>query len=513
MPCRGFGHWVVNVLVVAVAFTVGPTAMAQDYDSDDDVDLADFVVVQACFNGPNRAPVVGACADADADGDNDVDLWDFAAFQTCFNGPNRPPACQSPFIVNGCLHIHGTAAGESPALRLQPGAPTILQIDVGNDGSVDFSSDRGQFNCIVVDGGGGDDVVWIDETNGVFTDTEMTTISGRGGNDALFGGSGGERFNAGPGNDSAYMGPGNDRFIWNPGDGTDFIEGSDGIDTVEVNGEDSAEDFTVTANGPRVRFDRINPAVVFLDIGTTESLVLNANGGNDTLACTGNLAALIQITADGGPGDDTLLGSNGADVLIGGDDNDFIDGNQGSDVALLGAGDDVFQWDPGDGNDTVEGQAGDDRLIFNGSNIGEIPDLSANGARLRFTRNVGNVVLDVDGVEQVDVHALGGADTATVNGLAGTAVMQVNIDLTGILGSGTGDAQADAITVNGTAAPDTIGITANGGALDVTGLAASVQITHSEAANDSLIINGLGGVDTITQGPGVMALVMLTINQ
>jgi hypothetical protein len=30
----------------------------------------------------------------DFDADGDVDLEDFAIFQACFNGPNRPPACQ-----------------------------------------------------------------------------------------------------------------------------------------------------------------------------------------------------------------------------------------------------------------------------------------------------------------------------------------------------------------------------------------------------------------------------------
>src|SRR5262245_17767137 len=91
---------------------------------------------------------------------------------------------------------------------------------------------------------------------------------------------------------------------------------------------------------------------------TTENLVLNMNGGDDSFSATGNLAALINVTVDGGAGNDTILGSNGADTLLGGDGNDFIDGNQGNDRAELGAGDDVFQWDPGDGSDTVEGQGG-----------------------------------------------------------------------------------------------------------------------------------------------------------
>src|SRR5262249_51981292 len=126
----------------------------------------------------------------------------------------------------------------------------------------------------------------------------------------------------------------------------DKIDGDDGIDTAEVNGGNGAEVFTVTANGARVRFDRVSPAPFTLDIGTTENLVVNMNGGDDTFSATGNLAALISGTGDGGAGNDTILGGNGADHLLGGDGDDFIDGNQGNDTAFLGAGNDVFQWDP-----------------------------------------------------------------------------------------------------------------------------------------------------------------------
>jgi hypothetical protein len=40
------------------------------------------------------------------------------------------------------------------------------------------------------------------------------------------------------------------------------------------------------------------------DIGTSEKLAVNANGGGDSFAATGNLAALIAITVDGGAGSD-----------------------------------------------------------------------------------------------------------------------------------------------------------------------------------------------------------------
>ena len=113
-------------------------------------------------------------------------------------------------------------------------------------------------------------------------------------------------------------------------------------------------------------------------------------------------------------------------MLLGGDGDDFIDGNRGNDTILLGAGNDTFQWDPGDGSDVVEGQAGTDTMVFNGANIAENISLSANGQRLLFTRDIANIVMDVDGVEQVNFNALGGADHVVVNNLTGTAVTQVN---------------------------------------------------------------------------------------
>ncbi len=490
-----------------------PAIIPGDYDRDGDVDPADFGYLAACLTGPDLAAGPACQAgEFDYDFDTDLDLADSAAFQRCFSGENQPasPDCAShqAYLQDGCLHVIGTAASSVLALRLLPGWPTILQIDVENDGTVDFSFDRGQFTCIVINAGSGHDTVWIDEQYGAFTDTEATTIYGGTGNDTLLGGSGPETYYGGPGNDDVFVGAGDDHFIWEPGDDTDFIEDVGGFDTVEVRGDDGAEECTVTANGTRVRFDRLSPAPFFLDLGGCESLVLKANGGDDTLSCTGNLAALIQIAVDGGGGHDVLLGSNGADLLIGGDDNDFIDGNQGNDVALLGAGDDIFQWDPGDGSDTVEGQAGTDALRFNGSGANETITLSANGSRLRLTRDVGNIVMDLDDVEQVNVNALGGTDTINANDLSGTDAALVNIDLATF--GNVGDAQADAVNIVGTPAADVFNISADAGFV-VVGLAAEVRVKGYEAS-DQVVVNGVGGDVVNVNGSAGPDTITLTAN-
>ena len=183
---------------------------------------------------------------------------------------------------------------------------------------------------------------------------------------------------------------------------------------------------------------------------------LNANGGDDVITAGNGLATLIQLTIDGGAGNDTITGGDGNDTLLGGDGNDLVTGGRGNDTALLGAGDDTFVWNPGDGSDTVEGQAGIDTLLFNGANVSENIDISANGGRARFTRDVANITMDLNGVERIHFNALGGADNITVNDLSRHRRQAGRHRPGGDAGSGIGDGAADTVTVNGTTATITI---------------------------------------------------------
>ena len=290
--------------------------------------------------------------------------------------PPRASKFKRPKLKQGVLTIRGTKVSDKIALRLQAGQPDVLQIDVGDDGSPEFSFPRGAITKIVVNVRAGNDAVRIDEGNGAFTDTIPTTI-------------------------------------------------------------------------------------------------------------------------DGGDGNDTIAGGKGVETLLGGNGNDTIDGNGGNDLALLGAGDDTFVWDPGDGSDTIEGQDGTDTMVFNGANVAEQVQLSANGSRLKFFRTQGNITMDTAGVERVDFNALGGADLVTVNDLSGTDVSSVNVDLAGTLGGATGDSQADRVVVNATNGEDAINVNGDAGGVKVSGLAATVKILHSEAANDRLEINTLAGRDSV----------------
>jgi Ca2+-binding RTX toxin-like protein len=410
-------------------------------------------------------------------------------------------------LVNvGAVPVQGglsTVANTALIQAFGLGGNDNLRLDESN-GALPASHLFGGFGHDTVTGGSGGDLLFGQSDNDV--------ILGKGGFDALFGGSGNDTLTGGDADDQMFGESGDDRMIWNPGDDSDLMEGGAGIDTAEVNGGSGAEVFSVTANGARVRFDRLDPAPFAIDIGTSENLVLNANGGNDFFSATGNLAALIKLTVDGGAGNDTILGSNGVDVLLGGDGDDFIDGQQGNDVAFLGAGNDTFQWDPGDGSDVVEGQDDTDTMRFNGSGGNEIFEASANGGRVLFTRNLGNIVMDLDDVEVIDLNALGGADTVTVNDLSGTDVAEINVDLAGVIGGTAGDGQADTVIANGTNGDDLVDVVGAGSSVSVIGLAAQVNVSNSEGANDTLVINALGGDDKITATALPAGIAKLTLD-
>jgi Ca2+-binding RTX toxin-like protein len=444
------------------------------------------MAITASFNA--AAGVLSIFAD---NPDNTVTVSRNAAGNILINGGAVPVVGGNPTVANTALiQAFGLGGNDNLSLDESSGALPAANLfgGAGND---------------TAGGGSGGDQIFGQSDNDV--------LLGRGGFDLLLGGSGNDTLTGGDADDQLFGEGGDDRMIWNPGDDTDLFEGGAGTDTVEVNGGGGAEVFAITANGQRVRFDRLDPAPFAIDIGTSEKLVLNANGGDDRISTTGNLAALIQLTIDGGAGNDTILGGNGKDTLLGGDGNDFIDGNQGDDIAFLGSGDDVFQWDPGDGSDVVEGQAGTDTMLFNGSNGDENFDVAANGGRARFLRNLGNITMDLDDVETIRLNALGGADKTTVNDLAGTDVRLVAIDLAGVIGGTAGDGKLDTVIVNGANARNHIDVALVGSAITVTGLAAKVTIDHADAT-DSLVINGLGGRDTINAAALSAGAIRLTVD-
>ncbi|MBI1841657.1 MAG: calcium-binding protein [Verrucomicrobia bacterium] len=437
---------------------------------------------------------------------------------------------------------------------------TLIQI-LGGTGKDQMSVDISASGMppIHLFGGGGDDI-----------------LTGGSGADVLVGGPGNDTLTGGRGNDFLYGGSGDDTFVWNPGDGSDLMDGGAGSDTLLFNASNVGEHIDLSANGHRLRLfrdvanithdidgmetlrltmlggaDAINVgdlsgaalqslildlsspagsgtgdgsmdlvtltgssrdetilavqsaggvtvtglpfAVSVLGAEETDALVIHAGDGNDTVDLSG-LSTLFTCTVDGGPGNDVIIGTRRPDTLIG------------------GPGNDQFLWRPGDGSDVIEGQEGSDTLVFTGSNAAENVDLSANGARLRFFRDVANITMDCGGIEQVRFNALGGADTITVNNLTGTSVTSVILDLSASAGGGVGDTSADSVVVNGTAAADNVLLSGGAGKVLVSGLAATVSLIGTDPLLDKLAVNSLAGADTVNASALPAGVIQLTLN-
>jgi hypothetical protein len=68
----------------------------------------------------------------------------FGASVAALLGFSAAPALASytAGVQGGTLQINGDGASDKLALRLSPTDPNTLQVDVGEDGTVDFSFDR-----------------------------------------------------------------------------------------------------------------------------------------------------------------------------------------------------------------------------------------------------------------------------------------------------------------------------------------------------------------------------------
>lgn len=289
--------------------------------------------VDRLFGGTGNDTILGDRGNDNIQGQSDVDLiiWNNGDGSDTIEGGTERDIVQ----VNG-------ANGAGDDFSVDPNGDRV-RLQRNNLGL--FTLDIGGVEDLDVNGQGGSDV--IAGSVGLAGLIELDFDGGEG-NDLLIGGDGVDVLRGGAGNDTLIGGRGNDvqlgeqdddLFVWNDGDGSDLMEGGSENDTVQVNGSNAAGDnFSITPNGNRVRFQRNNLGLFTLDIGTTEELDVNGQGGADTIKGSIGLAGLIELDLDGGEGNDLLIGGDGADVIRGGNGNDTLVGGRGSDV-LLGESD------------------------------------------------------------------------------------------------------------------------------------------------------------------------------
>src|SRR5437763_893407 len=127
-----------------------------------------------------------------------------------------------------------------------------------------------------------------------------------------------------------------------------------------IDGTEHADHVLVTQTGDDVQV-QYNGTAVHFSAALINEIVFHGNGGSDFFAN----ATAIRVLADGGAGNDTLIGGSADDDLDGGDGNDVCKGRAGDDTLTGDGGDDTEKGGTGDddlsggdGNDLVSGGAG-----------------------------------------------------------------------------------------------------------------------------------------------------------
>jgi Ca2+-binding RTX toxin-like protein len=372
-------------------------------------------------------------------------------------GVHVASAAYTARVQNGTLRVVGDGASDKLALRLAPGLPSTLQVDVGDDGTADFAFDRSTFTAIDVEAGAGDDTVRVDQVNGLLTDNAITLNGGSGddiltggdGSETLIGGSGDDFVDGNRGSDTALLGSGNDTFQWDPGDASDAVEGEGGHDTLAFNGSNAAEHIDISANGSRVRLFR-DVAAVTMDLDGVDTVGVRTLGSPDVVTV----------------GDLTGTDTRTVAVDLGTPD---------------GAADTI----------NVTGTANNDRTKLTNADNGGL-EVDGLAARTQVTGG--------DAMDDVDVQTVGGDDTMAT-GVAVTSPVQATFD---------GGGGNDTSLYQGTSGDDQIGIALNAGAEAAFGPASVVLNTLPTV--ESLVVSGLDGNDTIAGQNGIATLTPLTID-
>ena len=189
----------------------------------------------------------------------------------------------------------------------------------------------------------------------------------------------------------------------------------------------------------------------------------------------------------------------------------------GNDQFFGGAGSDTFFWDPGDGDDLIEGGAGDsDQLFFFGNAGAEQFFLFADTAtpsRFHLFRVQAAIDIDAADLEEVNLTTLGGADTVTVgrsdlgvlSDLSTTTVRAVDVSLGVDAAATTSSSKAARWTTICSSA-------SRAGIVKVAGLSYDLRIDGSDPALDRLTVQGNEGNDVIKAVTGVEARIAITLN-
>jgi Ca2+-binding RTX toxin-like protein len=216
---------------------------------------------------------------------------------------------------------------------------------------------------------------------------------------------------------------------------------------------DAGDAVVITDAGGQVKVNGADPQSGAAASATIDSIAVTGGPDANNIDLKGvngtAFPLLASVTVEGGGGNDTINGSQLADVLDGGAGNDRIIGDDNPqdtfDVMRGQGGDDTLVWNPGDDDDTNEGGAGDDTSEVNGGGKEQFEvKPSATPGRVLFERVQPDATfgapfkVDIsDDTERLDLNAGGGDDI--VNSAAGLDALAFALDIDGGDGNDTID--------------------------------------------------------------------------
>ncbi len=390
-----------------------------------------------------------------------------------------------PSVSGGTLTVTGDAAADQITLRLT--SPTTLDVN-----GVPFQ--RGTFSKVAVRSGAGDDTIRIADPL-----TEPVTIESGAGADAVTGSAGAESIatgddadlvHPGGGDDSVALGNGDDTVI--QGDGFDQLDGQLGKDTLQAIGSDESEEFTVQANGAKLRVSRdTGPATS--DAAGVEALDVVASSGQD-LVDVGDLAPteLLNLDAD-------LGASDGARDQI------AVQGTDGFDIVNARASLDDVRVEGLDATIRIRNAAvGDDRLtLFGRDGIDFLAAEGSAAARIAMTLDGGAGVDVLDGSDRADT-LLGGPGDDVVSGGRGNDTVDLgdgadrfNRTRADGIDHVEGGAGEDRVMASGTEADDFIDVL---GLLTTTRVLYGFEGSAELRAIEQVDVAPFGGTDNVKVG-------------
>ena len=276
-------------------------------------------------------------------------------------------------------------------------ADSEIAISVSTGDVNDFVSVAGFLVTADLSGEDGADVLEADAICD-FCSLDENVLSGGPGTDTLRGGQGTNLLDGGP-----------DADVMSGGSGVDYLDYSSRTNpvTVDFDGDDG-EAGEGDSVGESIEFILGGAGNDTLSAGGSNVVGLYGGAGDDTLQAMSSPSTDVQF-ADGGPGDDELVGGSFIDFLLGGDGADTLRGGAGPDELAGGAGRDLVRGE--NGEDAVSGGGGNDVVVGGGGN----DDVVGGRARDEMAGGAGNDVLRARDGSRDHVNGGGGSDRARVD--------------------------------------------------------------------------------------------------